>query len=473
MQYAASARWRLRSFDIQTAFLRGSRKDGRALGMEPPPEMRAHMRLEPWECCQLLKSAYGLCNAPLLWHEELKGALLSLNFVMSPLDPCTFVLPKKDQPGIHGLVGIHVDDGLGAGDETFNKAIHMLESRYPFGSKRQDDFVFCGIHIHQNWDGSIELDQEKYIEDIPPIEVERHRRQTPDEAITEKERQAFRGLVGSIQCAASNTRPDLSAKLSLLQSKINSAQVKDLLDGNRLLNEAKQYKDTKVTIKSIPLEDLRFVSFSDASFATRANSQSQKGCLILAASKEIGEWQSSPVSPLLWYSRKIARVVGSTLASETYALSGSVDLLSWLRVQWSWLCQPSDAWKNPDKCLSQCPEAFAIVDCKSLYDLIQKTTVPQCQEYRTMLEALIIKDRIQTGVTIKWVHSAAPLADCLTKSMDCGPLRRFLSKGRCIIHDVDEILRARADKRTKQLWLNEMAEPNTQRNDPVPAGMQQ
>ena len=263
--------------------------------------------------------------------------------------------------------------------------------------------------------------------------------------------------MGSIQYAATNTRPDLSAKLSFLQAKINSAQVKDLLDGNRLLTEAKQHKGTKIVIQSIPIQDLRFVSFSDASFATRANSQSQKGCLILAASKEIGEWQSSQVSPLMWYSRKIARVVGSTLASETYALSGSVDLLSWLRVQWSWLCQPSDLWKDPDKCLSMCPESYAIVDCKSLYDLIQKTTVPQCQEYRTTLEALIIKDRLRNGIVIKWVHSAAQLADCLTKTMDCTPLRRFLHEGRCIIHDIDEVLRARADKRTKQMWMNQIA----------------
>ena len=457
MQYAASARWRLRSFDIQTAFLRGSRKDGRVLGMEPPAEMRTMMKLEPWECCELLKSAYGLCNAPLLWYEELKNALVSLGFVMSPLDPCTFVLPKKGQSGIHGLVGIHVDDGLGAGDDTFNRAIQQLEARYPFGSKLQDDFTFTGIHIHQNWDGSIELDQQKYIEDIPPINIDRSRRTTPEELITEKERQALRGLVGSIQYAATNTRPDLSAKLSFLQAKINSAQVKDLLDGNRLLTEAKQHKGTKIVIQSIPIQDLRFVSFSDASFATRANSQSQKGCLILAASKEIGEWQSSQVSPLMWYSRKIARVVGSTLASETYALSGSVDLLSWLRVQWSWLCQPSDLWKDPDKCLSMCPESYAIVDCKSLYDLIQKTTVPQCQEYRTTLEALIIKDRLRNGIVIKWVHSAAQLADCLTTTMDCTPLRRFLHEGRCIIHDIDEVLRARADKRTKQMWMNQIA----------------
>eukprot|EP00435_Cladocopium_sp_Y103_P002384 s4317_g1.t1 len=221
LQFAASAKWKIRSFDIQTAFLRGSRQDGRILGMEPPEEMRTLMNLQPWECCELLKSAYGLVNAPLLWYEELKSALLGLNFVMSPLDPCTFVLPRQDGKGIHGLVGVHVDDGLGAGNETFERAIAQLERRYPFGSKKESDFIFTGIHIHQQWDGSIELDQTQYIEDIPAINIDRSRRQSPDFPVTSDEKQALRGLIGSIQYAATNTRPDLSAKLSLLQAKIN------------------------------------------------------------------------------------------------------------------------------------------------------------------------------------------------------------------------------------------------------------
>ena len=452
LQYAASAKWRISAFDIQTAFLRGSRQDGRILGMEPPKEMRMAMKLQPWECCELLKSAYGLVNAPLLWYLELKNALINLGMKVSPFDPCIFILPKTNGKGIHGLLGIHVDDGLMAGDSEFHKAIDQLEQKYPFGSKSRNDFVFTGIHVSQKDDHSIELNQSKYVEDIPPIHIERNRRQDPNQVINEEERQGLRGLVGSLQYATTNTRPDLAAKVSFIQSKITTACITDLLEANRILQEAKNTKDTKITIKSIPLEDIRFVSFSDASFATRSKSQSQKGCLILAASKQIGEWQASDVSPLMWYSRKIARVVASTLASETYALSGAIDLLGWLRLHWMWLCEPSDLWKRPEEALRCTAEAYAVVDCKSLFDLLQKTTIPQCQEYRTMLEALIIKDRIKEGIIVKWVHSAAQLADTLTKIMDGTSLRNFLAKGKCIIHDVDEILRERADKKARKQW---------------------
>ena len=45
--------------------------------------------------------------------------------------------------------------------------------------------------------------------------------------------------VGSVQYAATHTRPNLSEKLSLIRAKINQASVKDLLEANRFLHEAK------------------------------------------------------------------------------------------------------------------------------------------------------------------------------------------------------------------------------------------
>ena len=177
LQVLASAKWELNSFDIKTAFLRGSRQDNRALGIEPPPEMRTKMKLREHEVCELLKSAYGLINAPILWYHELKGTLLSLGFQMSPMDPCVFVLPKKNDHktsndssvGIHGIFGIHVDDGTGGGDTVFHAQLKKLEAKYPFGSHRKKDMTFTGLHIRQEANHEIFVDQKEYIQDIPSI----------------------------------------------------------------------------------------------------------------------------------------------------------------------------------------------------------------------------------------------------------------------------------------------------------------
>ena len=358
-------------------------------------------------------------------------------------------------PKIHGIVGIHVDDGIGGGDSVFHQTIQALERKYPFGSQRQGSFTFTGVQIHQEHNGEIHLSQKEYINDIPPINVNRERRKNPQTPINQQELQDLRGLIGSLQYAATNTRPDISCRLSLLQARITCATVADLLAGNRLLADAKNHAETTIKIKPLDPNQVSFLSFSDAAFATREKAHSQKGCLILATTDTIDQLKTAEVSPLVWFSKKINRVVSSTLASETYALSGALDTLSWIRTHWAWILNPQLAWKEPENTLKVLPKAFAVVDCKSLFDLLQKTSIPQCSEYRTMLEALVIKDRLKEGVIIKWVHSAAQMADSLTKDMDTTVLRSFLERGKCILHDVDEILKQRADKKIRQQWYNQ------------------
>ena len=65
----------------------------------------------------------------------------------------------------------------------------------------------------------------------------------------------------------------------------------------------------------------------------------------------------------------------------------------------------------------------------------------------------MIKDRLKEGVLIKWVHSAAQMADTLTKEIDTSNLRTFLRNGRCLLKDVDVILKQRSERRLKQTWM--------------------
>ena len=451
-QYCASRAWQIQSFDIKTAFLRGSRRDDRILGVEPPVELRKKMGLTDDQVCELLKSAYGLVNAPYLWYQELKESLLEIGFQMSPLDPCLFSLLGQDKK-VHGVLGVHVDDGLCAGDIEFEKVLKRLEGKFPFGSKRRSNFVFTGIQVNQDEKGRIHLDQKEYVNKIDPIQIDRSRRKQENTQVDEKEKQDLRGIIGSLQYAASNTRPDLSARLSLLQARINCATIRDLLEANRLLSDAKKHSDTRVTYDPIPIEDLRFIVYSDASFASREKQQSQKGGIILAAHQQVMRQQPASASPIVWYSKKISRVVASTLAAETFALSHAIDLLDWIRLSWEWLRNPNIPWKEPEKVWKNSHPSIAVTDCKSLYDVIVKNATPQCQEHRTLVEALVIKDHVQNGTRMHWVHSAAQLADTLTKHMDSSSLRDFLIHRQCCLHDVHQILKERADRKAQKSWL--------------------
>ena len=464
LQLISSKQWSLKSFDIKAAFLQGQPQKGRLLAIEPVPELKTAMKLHDTEICQLTKSAYGLVDAPYLWYKELQKHLISLGFEESPFDPCVFVLrDAKGNP--QGVLGLHVDDGLCGGNEVFEEKVKQLESRFPFGSKKVGQFTFTGIDLNQLHDGSIVLSQSKYVNGIQPIRIPMDRRQSGQEKISEEERHQLRGLVGSLQYASVNTRPDLSSRLSSLQSKINSAVVEDLVEGNRLLYQAKKHHDVCLTIKPISTDDFRFLAFSDASFASPKVPSSHAGSIILGTHKEMANNCTCVISPISWGSRKIQKVVVSTLAAETMALTSTLDHLSWLRLYWGWFLNNKCQWKKPQESLTQLPdsytavtypqEAIAATDCKSLYDLITRTAPPNCQEFRTQLHAKAIKEMVSEGVSLKWVHSGAQLADALTKSMEASFLRETLKSGTYRLHDENAVLKARSHLRTRLKWLRE------------------
>ena len=467
LQMIASQGWTLRSFDIKAAFLQGKPQEGRTLGIEPVPEMIQALQLQTNEICKLEKGAYGLVDAPFLWYTAILEELLRLGFEQSPFDPCVFVLRDPQSKVPEGILGLHVDDGLCGGNSRFDKVIATLEAKYPFGSKKVQSFTFTGIEMFQHPNKSISLSQSSYVRAIDPIRISPDRRKQGDHSVSEEERQSLRALIGSLQYAAVHTRPDLSSRLSFLQSDINKATVDTLVQGNQTLHEAKKHHDVQITIQAIPKDDVRFLAFSDASFASKSNPSSHTGIIIMATHRKISDNEMCLVSPLSWGCRKIQRVVTSTLAAETVSLGSTLDQLSWIRLCWAWMMDPTIQWKRPGETLKTLPESYttatynaqnippsvAATDCKSLYDLVTRTAPPQCSEFRTQLAARAIKDMLSEGTELRWVHSGAQLADSLTKIMESSFLRETLRLGKYRLHDELQVLKSRANSRNRLKWL--------------------
>ena len=463
LQLIASMQWDLMSFDIKAAFLQGSTQEGRVIAIEPTSELRKAMDLRENEVCKLSKSAYGLVDAPFLWFKELDRTLRKLSFVPSPFDPTVYILHEPGLQTPAGIIGVHVDDGLCGGNKYFQEKLAQLEAIFPFGSKKAKAFTFTGIDLHQNANYSITLSQEKYLAKIEPIHIEHNRKHSPELTVNAEEKQALRALIGSLQYAAVNTRPDLSSRLSHLQSSINSATIQNLIDANRVLHEAKRHKETTITVQSIPISKLRFLAFSDASFSSKKQPDSHTGMMIMTTHERIAENVQSPVSPISWGCKKIQKVVVSTLSAEATSLNSTLDQLSWLRLYWAWILDTNTKWKEPKTTLSELPKTITtatnrtsditVTDCKSLFDLVSRTAIPNCQEFRTQLLARSIKDLLSEGVDIRWVHSGAQLADALTKVMETSFLRQTLKNGYYVLHDEDKILKDRATARNRIKWL--------------------
>ena len=157
------------------------------------------------------------------------------------------------------------------------------------------------------------------------------------------------------------------------------------------------------------------------------------------------------------------------MGAESAALSYAVDRLMWLRLLWAWLMNPECDWKHPEKFLPAQNQAGLVTDCKSAYDLLTRTAVPQCAEHRTTIECLLIRERILENCRVRWVSSQAMLADCLTKSMDASVLRACLKSGRYCLRDEHGLLKERADQKQRLKWIKEMKEtpPACQEAEPT------
>ena len=115
------------------------------------------------------------------------------------------------------------------------------------------------------------------------------------------------------------------------------ATVQTLLDANKVLRETQEHCKVQVYFRHIPVPDLTFVSLGDASFASSKNLSSHQGAIICATTTAMEQNKEAPISPLVWMSKKIPRVVRSTLSAEAYAwLSQTVRaFLTWFP---AWLC---------------------------------------------------------------------------------------------------------------------------------------
>ena len=204
-----------------------------------------------------------------------------------------------------------------------------------------------------------------------------------------------------------HTRPDLASKLGEIQVQISQPTIQTLMTANKLLREAQETSDTRICFRSISVPQVTHVVFGDASFASQKQLSSFQGTIVYATTPKLQDNLQAPISPLTWSSKKIARVVRSTLSAEAFSMSRGVDKLSWMRLLWGSLVIKNFDWRTPSKSLAGLQKAIIVTDCKSLYDLVTRTAIPSCEEYRTTLEVLLIRER--------WIPTSLQLADPLTK----------------------------------------------------------
>ena len=132
--------------------------------------------------------------------------------------------------------------------------------------------------------------------------------------LTDKEKSEYRALVGQLNWMATQTRPDIAFEASYLSGIFKKATVGDLVKVNKLIDRVK-YSCVQLAFPPMSkIEHCSLECYSDASFGNLEDSGSQGGMVIFLSD------ENGNRCPIQWYSRKIRRIVKSTLAAETTAI---------------------------------------------------------------------------------------------------------------------------------------------------------
>ena len=203
LSISAILRWNGLSADVATAFLQGLPQQ-RQLWLRLPNDCLHILGCGPETRMALIKPVYGQLDAPRRWWQEATRRLTQEGWTPHDLDPYLFVLHHHREDGSSvpcGLIALHVDDMLGAGDRscsTYIAAERRLKEVFEFRSWQEDheSMEYCGV-IHNRKDFTWNLSQSHFLHKVKPVTI--HRGRGPEDPMNEHDRGQLRALLGSLQ----------------------------------------------------------------------------------------------------------------------------------------------------------------------------------------------------------------------------------------------------------------------------------
>ena len=432
-------KWKLHSIDYKTAFLQGNGIE-RDVFLKPPTEFRAKNTV--WK---LKKTVYGLADAPRVWFLRLEEELHKLGAQSSSFDKGVFFWHSGN--GLEGIMASFVDDQLWGGTENFEKnVIERLRKTFDISYEHDSIFKYVGVELSQQTDGTIHVNQEKYIEALAPIEIDKDRKQLKEEDLTAFEKRQFRGLVGQLNWVMGMTRPDIAFEVCQLSTTLNKPTIKEILRANKVVRYLKGMS-TRIKIPNIGnLNECEVVCYTDASWANLPCGGSQGGFVVFITNPKV-----SPISamPIVWKSKKVKRVVRSSIAAETLSFVDGCESAFLVQKMLNEILSHSESKAVVAKTVDSCESASLVqkmlneirshseskpvvakTDNKSLFDASQ--TVKVLTDVRLRVEMGIVRDMIEKKeVKIKWIESGEQLADVLTKAgASSSKLLEVIEKGK-------------------------------------------
>jgi hypothetical protein len=433
LSICSSKKWRLWGADIKTAFLSGDASN-RELYFKPPKEIQEWMKLSSEDVYRLEKAAYGLAEAPRAWFLRLSREMSEAGLTRSNLDPCLFTLTKKvgNQTKLLGICGVHVDDIIGGGEPQMDQVLDRLRAKLPFGDYRTYTIRYTGIEIRQDPQTfAIEIGQETYIEGLEPVNT----KPLGSAGTNLNNPGILRTCAGQLAWVSNSTRPDQSFLASFLQGVQDKGQVSHVQLYNKALREMKERRVCLQFPSHVAIQDWCIVCISDSGWGTRSSGESQGGYVLCLAHKDILERKRAACWIIDWSSKKLKRMVRSSVAAETLAGQNGLDAIEFFQALMSETLHgitPREFRNNTPK-IPSC----LVIDSKGFYDAVTRSCSSQSisVERRLMIDYAIARETIdKQGVLVFWVNNLRMAADALTKLKgDTRPLFEILEGGTFLI----------------------------------------
>lgn len=264
---------------------------------------------------------------------------------------------------------VYVDDFIGVHRQDY--CIDELHSKFKWGSlsslRLNEPATFKGkeLTLQLNEEGRhvMKVTMKKFINGLDSGSLPRGRLQGKPE-LSPSEQKELRSVSGCLQWAATQTRPEIAATVSLTAHGAE-AKIQDLKNLYSTIGFLKETSDRGILIQDVPInKQTLLIGYSDASWANAKKSGSQIGALVGLTTSDAMERPAKMIL-LDWKSSRSVRVCRSTLAAEASAGDEVADRSSFANLFLSELLYLQPAHRVGNRV-----SWVQATDAKSLYDAV-------------------------------------------------------------------------------------------------------
>ena len=457
MQLLASYGWDLELGDIKGAFLEAGPLEPQYRPLYAKIPQGGIPTIPHDAVIEVLGNIYGQNDAPSAWYRTFDLEASKAGWLRSKLDPCLYTIRADGK--LAGIMGVHVDDtAVGGEGPVFQKAISQLKERFPYRKWRVGEGEFCGSYYHQNPKSKeITMSQKQFAENLRVASIPKNA--TSDQKLDASQVRILRGINGSLNWIATQSRPDIAVQTSLSQQCFPNPTIGDLREANNAIRRAKQHRDLVVRFQPISPHRLTLCCHSDAAWAN-VGVHTQAGFIVAFVDKKLHEGLASPWVPAVWRSYRLPRAVSSTLGGEAQAMATASGTAEWLSLLMS---DVMDGPINPHEARQLLCRRSPILatDCKSLYDHLVSPSAPtSIEDRRTSIDVVIIREsmKISNG-QVRWLPTDRMIADGLTKNKldPVDLLRSCIRQGTYQISPEELVLQQQAAERARRKELKSVS----------------